>query len=392
MKTAAETLEPFKTAGPPRIAVTMWEFSWLVRRRGAENEYADWDRVLDELVERGYDCIRIDAFPHLVAAGASGDRRDRFTILSQQKDFMWGNHDPVEVEPRPGLVEFMSKAADRSLVIGLSTWFNDDSTHRAADVCTPADYARIWHETLDLLRTEGLLDIVSWVDLCNEWPIGAWARGAYPEIFGRPHDDIAGALQPWTDRDCEAVVAYFDAVGELRSEFPGLKYTFSFAPIAWNVRRLDVSSFDIAEPHIWLASDVEEFMTSTEILAALSERPGALERHIELVDELYWTRRDHWIAQLASKMDAWASWAQEHSLPLYTSEGWASVNYADLSLPSGRSSWDYVKDAGRAAVELAVEKGWTGICTSNFSQPHFPGIWADVDWHRELTGLIHASG
>ena len=29
----------------------MWEFSWVVRRTGAEAEYADWDRVLDELAE-----------------------------------------------------------------------------------------------------------------------------------------------------------------------------------------------------------------------------------------------------------------------------------------------------------------------------------------------------
>ena len=58
----------------------MWEFSWLVRRIAPEAEYADWDTVLDELTDRGYDCIRIDAFPHLIAAGPDGAHVERFTI------------------------------------------------------------------------------------------------------------------------------------------------------------------------------------------------------------------------------------------------------------------------------------------------------------------------
>lgn len=56
-----------------RFAVTMWEYSWLTQRTGRQAEYADWDKVLDELVERGYNCIRIDAFPHIIAADADGN-------------------------------------------------------------------------------------------------------------------------------------------------------------------------------------------------------------------------------------------------------------------------------------------------------------------------------
>ena len=134
-----------------RQAVTMWEFSWLTRREGAEAEYADWDKVLDELAARGYDTIRMDAFPHLVARGPEGEQVDRFTILPQTPLFMWGNHAPVEVEPRAALVEFITKVRDRGMNVGLSTWFNDDSLHRAATVATPDDYARIWRETLDHL-------------------------------------------------------------------------------------------------------------------------------------------------------------------------------------------------------------------------------------------------
>jgi hypothetical protein len=48
------------------VAIAMWDFSWLLRHHRT-GEFADWDQVLSGLCERGYNAIRIDAFPHLVA-------------------------------------------------------------------------------------------------------------------------------------------------------------------------------------------------------------------------------------------------------------------------------------------------------------------------------------
>ena len=50
--------------------------------------------------------------------------------------------------------------------------------------------------------------------------------------------------------------------------------------------------------------------------------------------------------------------------------------------------WDWFKQVAEVGVRLALEKGWQGICTSNFCQPHFEGRWKDVAWHRRLTDLI----
>ena len=84
---------------PERLALTMWDFSWLTRREGHEAEYADFDDVLDELVDRGYNCVRIDAFPHLVARGSDGELVERFTILPEPFSAQWGNSTPVNVDP-----------------------------------------------------------------------------------------------------------------------------------------------------------------------------------------------------------------------------------------------------------------------------------------------------
>jgi hypothetical protein len=44
------------------IAIAMWDFSWLERRWPGAG-YENWSVALDELVERGYDAVRIDAYP-----------------------------------------------------------------------------------------------------------------------------------------------------------------------------------------------------------------------------------------------------------------------------------------------------------------------------------------
>ena len=52
-------------------AIAMWDFSWLLRHY-PNGEFENWDAVLDGLVKRGYNAIRLDAFPALVAPDSEG--------------------------------------------------------------------------------------------------------------------------------------------------------------------------------------------------------------------------------------------------------------------------------------------------------------------------------
>jgi hypothetical protein len=106
------------------------------------------------------------------------------------------------------------------------------------------------------------------------------------------------------------------------------------------------------------------------------------------VRELYPASRERCRAILDLVTDLWAGLAARTNLPLVTSEAWTMVFYEDISPGGTAGEWDWFKDVAEIGVRMAIDKGWQGICTSNFCQPHFEGMWKDVAWHRRMTDLI----
>ncbi|WP_433892648.1 cellulase-like family protein [Streptomyces sp. CA-111067] len=375
---------------PAPRAVTMWDFSWLLRRDHDENEYADVDAVLDQLAERGYDVVRIDAFPHWIAADRDGRQAEEIVAEPQPPGFMWGNHTQVAVEPRAALLEFLAGLRRRGIQAGLSTWFTPDTTRRSEHVATPADLARIWTETLAVVRDAGLLDAVAYVDLCNEWP--GWAPGISREVFGE-RDGQEAPPEPFTEEQLRRIDGYQESLEEVKKHFAGIPVTFSFflrgatPPLSTDMMRLSTTSFDFAEPHLWLSSGCPDFIARTAYVDDYSPDVRNLTGHQHLVHARYAAERTAYLAELGGLLDAWRDWAAGRGLPLWTTEGWASIGWSPDLVP-GWDGWEYVKDVGAAAVAMALERGWQGVCTSNFSQPHHTGMWADAAWHREQTGRI----
>ena len=392
-KTGAELL----TSGE-RFAVTMWEYSWMVQRSGLQAEYADWDRVLDELVERGYNCIRIDAHPHLLAAGPNGSVANQFTMLPIDARFMWGNHKAVTVNPRQDVIEFMQKAKARGIYVGLSSWYNDDTTHRKLMVRSPADYVRIWQETLDLIDAAGLLDCVVWVDVCNEFPLPSWALEPYKAIFDQKK--VATGLTAgmwrlapgWSQSAITRFGEYLtESVQGLKCRYPHLRYTFSFQGIgSSSVVKADASALDLGEPHIWSTDDLWWMFRSGMLKSQGQDPLKGMATYARQAVRNYPRYRARCRRVLEQRMDFWKSWAARYKLPLVTTEGWTAVLYEDIS-PNGQAGeWAWFKDVAEYAVETALRKGWQGICTSNFCEPHFEGMWKDVAWHRRLTTMIRS--
>ncbi|UVQ47120.1 hypothetical protein NXY11_02385 [Parabacteroides faecis] len=151
-------------------AITMWDFSWLERRWPGAG-YEDWDKVLDELLERGYNAIRIDAYPHLIAE----DPTKKWMLNEVWNQQVWGSPDLNEVQVQPNLNKFLEKCKERDIKVGLSSWYRQDVDDTRMKITTADKMADCWISTLRTIETDGLLDTVLYVDLCNEWPGNLWA-------------------------------------------------------------------------------------------------------------------------------------------------------------------------------------------------------------------------
>ena len=188
-----------KTTRPRAIA--MWEFSWIERRWPGAG-YEDWNQALDELVERGYDAVRIDAFPHLIAV----DPNRIWTIHSDGQDGDWGAPGEVDISRiNENLVDFIARCKTRGVAVGLSTWYKRDSDDARMRIHTPEDQAQVWLATLEPIKRAGLLDALLYVDLCNEFPNTKWAPYLYPSDTAEPEPLTSARIIGWM-RDSIAIL------------------------------------------------------------------------------------------------------------------------------------------------------------------------------------------
>ena len=167
----------------------MWDFSWLERRWPGAG-YEDWDLALDGLALRGYDAVRIDAYPHLVASNPNAT----WELIPCWDTQDWGSPAKNKVQVQPALNQFIRKCADRKLRVGLSTWFRHDPDQTLMRIQSPEDLGRIWKVTLDSIARDGLLPNILYVDLCNEWPLDVWAP-FLPKGFKRTSAENAGVYE-----------------------------------------------------------------------------------------------------------------------------------------------------------------------------------------------------
>lgn len=358
------------TDGRPR-AVTMWDFSWL-ERRWAGAGYEDWDAVLAGLADRGYDLVRIDAFPHLVSADA--DRT--WTLKPFWTQQAWGAQSVVTVRVIPELLEFIAAARRHGVDVALSTWFRQDVDDVRMQVQTPADMVRIWVDTLGRIEDAGLLDSVVSVDLCNEFPMAVWA----PFLYG--HD-----LGPGLPRSHPRIGAWMrESVEGVRARYPQLDYTYSFSGTYEDAPRIDVSTFDFLEPHIWMATSSDYYTRVGYDFERYS--PVGYDNVVLRGREVYLAEQERFDAGLFAEIDRVADWSRACGKPVVTTECWSIVDYKDWP----GLEWDWVKELNERGVRYAAATGrWTGIATSNFCGPQFVELWRDVEYHRRLTALIRGS-
>ncbi len=362
-----------RAEGSP-IAFTMWDFSWIERRWTGAG-YEDWDQVLDDLVERGYNGVRIDAFPHFMA-NESTKERTLIPVWSQED---WGSPALNKITILPALIEFIGKCKERNIRVGLSSWFREDTENVRMKITSPEIMAEYWVETLKVIENEGLIDSIFYVDICNEWPGLFWApyfKNDPPELT-------------WGGWHTEKSVAWMkEATAGFKKYYPEMPTTFSFDANEEMLRKRDVSFLDFLEPHIWMAQQNGQEFYKEIGYEYLLFTPEGYEALVDSVEKTYVAKKEYWQKLLVDKIQSTAKISRELNMPLMTSECWALVNYKDYPL----LSWDWVKELCALGVQTAAATGrWTAIATSNFCGPQFVGMWRDVNWHKEMTDIIKNS-
>ncbi len=350
------------------LAITMWDFSWLERRWPGAG-YENWDLILDELIARGYDAIRIDPYPHLVAA-APGKTWELLPVWDVQD---WGSPARNRVQVQPALNQFIRKCANRNLRVALSTWFRQDTDNTRLKIHSPEQHGEIWKKTLDSIAADGLLSSVLYVDLCNEFPLDIWAPFVPKGMLRASPRGVR-----WMR----------DAIAVVRRAYPDLDYTFSITS-EWDTwRQQDVSMLDFLELHIWMAS-ASDFYSKKNVDYDY-ERFSLIgyEHLVARAKPLYESKPDYWQGKLRDRIQLAANWSRLSKRPLITTECWSLVDYKDWPL----LDWDWLKDLCRIGVETAASTGrWVSMATSNFCGPQFVGMWRDIPWHKRLTDTIHNS-
>lgn len=352
------------------IPITMWDFSWIERRWSGAG-FEDWDKALSELVERGYEAVRIDAFPHLIAK----DKDKEWTLLPVWYSNDWGSPYINRVRLHPELIDFIRKCKEYNIKVGLSTWYREDEDDVRMEITSPEKMAENWKAVLDLISDAGLLDQVLYVDLCNEWPGDIWA----PYFENDPKDAGWGAW--YTEKSMEYMKK---AVNKLRESYPEIPMCFSMDNdcVDYYIKnKLDF--FDLIEHHIWMVKlNGSEFYRN--VGQAKDGRYTEEAYHLLSKNALkvYEEKKEYWQQLLKDGIKDLADASKLQDLPLATTECWGIVDYKDYPL----LSWDWVKDLCEIGVNSACDsKRWLMAGTSNFACPQFVGMWRDVEWHKRLT-------
>lgn len=352
-------------------AITMWEFSWIERRWPGAG-YEDWDKALDELKDRGYDAVRIDPFPHLLAT----DPHRTWTLLPQWNTQVWGSPDVNRIVLMPALTDFIGKCRARGIKVGLSTWYRQDQDNTRMAIAGPDVQAAQWIRTLDTIHDVGLLDTILYVDLCNEWPGQDWAP------FVKPQMTYGDWQKP------ESLAWMHKAIALVREKYPDLPLQFSFAGDPAPATSRELSDFDLLDTHVWMTQqNGEEFYKLTGYHYERFDPKGYTNLSLK-ADETYRARPEYWQGLLAKEIDRLAAWSKTIEFPLATTECWAIVDYKDWPL----LKWDWVKALCAQGARRAAASGqWLAVATSNFCGPQFVGMWRDPAWHRDLTRAIKAA-
>lgn len=188
--------------------------------------------------------------------------------------------------------------------------------------------------------------------------------------------------------------AFYNAfVGEVLHRFkaawPRLDFLFSFThsnSTPWE--RVDLRGFAALDVHHWFSQNIafSERVDYFSAMHAHADSDAGYEGCCAKIRREWPLARAGLVGWMRGRLERVDAVGRSQGIPYGSTEGWGPIMWREHPL----LDWSFVKvkEAGWLGAGLGAELGFAFNCTSNFTHPQFAGLWADLDWHREVTGII----
>jgi sugar-binding cellulase-like protein len=367
---------------PKRLTIAMWDYSWL-NGHYPGGDFEDYDKVIDELIERGFNTVRIDAFPMVIDQLIS-DKQEIFKVPADPL-LNWGlSTKDWEHNLVAELIDFMTITKQKGISVILSSWGKGDHK-RYSDT---KKFWTAWETVLDILKEKGLLDHVVYVDFDQEFPYFspfAEELNRLSKEASKPAADQADAMEQagaitgaWNHAQRAFVKDYFEStLSHFHKKYPDVRFTFSLTSFWDEVRSINPAGIDVLELHIWIKGQLDEY-TGFNKLKKDRNPANDYKAYMAGIREAM-KHRDSLKENMKQQMSKARSWADELNVPLTTTEAWGPwwhMDHPDLE-------WQWLYVWCDYCMGLSNEYGFWGVTPWNYSHPYWDN-WSNIKWYRKV--------
>lgn len=384
-----------------RLAISMWDFSWLFASCPG-GAYENLERRVAEAAERGYNTLRVDCFPwgFLESESRFEKNWDSATNVPQ-----WGGR-PVTItcNVRKKVAELAELCRQHKLWLGLDSWdalrmFGHDNSdfviQEADEEREFTRYGGVWVKALKLMREDGVLERAVWIAPMNEVPNFAGGRVAAVKKAAHPAEvnAIYRRINGWMAAPIRAEVA--------REKIP-ISYS-SNGDRNFGARLTD--DYDVVDVHFMpgVIYDAEDQKAFPGVPFYITRFPGG---NVPVFQGQKLAPGPQNF-DFAAYSKAWDSACRRHyPAMLERTRNFFHANLTGLTLPSGKKlaaiitecfgpliwpdnpavNWDWYKRYNGDSLRIVAGMDFKGSSLSNFAEPLF-SLWEDADWH--LAGNVY---
>ncbi|NQU75878.1 MAG: hypothetical protein HQ546_06145 [Planctomycetes bacterium] len=426
---------------PDRLAVCMWDYAWYTMCHPSE-PYGDLERALDEVAERGFNALRLCGAANW-AFDPQGKRRKSIDVCNLSggvgpgkfgRYVRWQNSQGgVTIDPLERTLRLFEGAKKRNIFIVLSNWIYQIQGCFSMDqgVWEPlqkADAEQRWPLVVDAtcrliaeLRTNGLADRLAYVEVHNEQDV---------HLMAKVGEESAGPIARYNDH-------LERACARIRREYPGLlvcgghagyqywpeemtrqvqgqgvlhQHVYDFKGILHEYYKPLGCSWFQQPPPDWPNEEARKVLQPDapaiadwlppkkrlEQIGLGDEKAEASRRMYYLMDWLAPQPFDYWLyshyqehrlgmrQRIREQLAMLAREGKRRHVPVAVGEGWLSYSPLLAEFEDGPVG----KTIAEEAVDDALEFDYWAIVPNSNSSPAHGRCWADVDWHKKITGRI----